>query len=102
MSIFDFDTGVEARPAGNPYAVKADSDILDRVLDTLPIDATQAQKDAALVLYCKGWLCEARQRKTIVRRGLDVLRVCADVAERDPALFIDLLQEFAERVERFG
>lgn len=101
---FDFDTGPELTTRQKiSEAIGGTRDaVLDAVKDSLPSDATQAQTDAAYILYMTGWVREPKTAPTIIRRlGLS-LRELEDIATRDVALANSLILEIADRLDRLS
>lgn len=95
MNAFHIDTGTGGS-AGHIGQIDKRSIIMDAVLDGLPEFASQSQIDAALTLAVLGELRTPRSMKTVRRRLLTFWPLIAPLAEREPALFDQILTEFAE------
>lgn len=96
---FEFDAGAPSFTPRDPEAVAPHGmaqQVMDRVLDSLPEDATQAQIDGAAVLYVLGLIRECRIMPTLRRRIRQLWPIIAPLADREPQQFDAIVMEVAE------
>lgn len=93
------DTGAPKRPSAQAWGRVGRVDvILDGVLDGLPENATQAQRDAAIVACVLGELHRPKMMATVRARFVSMWAVIAPLAETDPTGFDEILGCYAELV----
>ena len=92
------DTGETFRP----MAMDRVTAILDGIADSLPIDATQSQRDAAIIAVVLGDLRKPKKLETVRRHLCMLWPLIAPLTDTEPDQFDAILLEFAEIVTTLG
>lgn len=91
---FTIDTGA---PSGlQLFQIDRVDGLMQGVLDGLPDNATQAQIDDKVAQVILGELRKPKRSETVRRALIRFWPAISDMAERDPALFDQIILEFAD------
>ena len=91
---FQIDTG--HAPISDMFRIDRMDGLMQGVLDGLPHDATQAQVDDRVAQAILGELRKPKKPETVRRALIRFWPAISDMAERDPAMFDQIILEFAD------
>lgn len=91
---FTIDTGTA--PVTDMFRIDRVDGLMQGVLDGLPETATQAQIDDKAAQVILGELRKPKKSETVRRALIRFWPAISDMAERDPALFDQIILEFAD------
>lgn len=91
---FTIDTG--SAPLTDMFRIDRMNGLLDGVMDHLPDNATQAQIDDKVAQAILGELRKPKKAETVRRALIRFWPAISELAERDPALFDQIILEFAD------
>lgn len=91
---FTIDTGTATVP--QMFRIDRMDGLMQGVLDSLPENATQAQIDDKVAQVILGELRKPKKAETVRRALIRFWPAISEMAERDPALFDQIILEFAD------
>lgn len=91
---FTIDTG--ASPISQMFRIDRLDGLMQGILDGLPENATQAQIDDKVSQAILGELRKPKKPETVRRALIRFWPAISEMAERDPALFDQIILEFAD------
>lgn len=91
---FVIDTG--ANPVSQMFRIDRMDGLLQGVLDGLPDNPTQAQIDDKVAQAVMGELRKPKKAETVRRALIRFWPAISEMAERDPAIFDQIILEFAD------
>lgn len=91
---FTIDTG--ASPVSQMFRIDRLDGLMQGILDGLPENATQAQIDDKVSQAILGELRKPKKPETVRRALIRFWPAISEMAERDPALFDQIILEFAD------
>lgn len=91
---FQIDTG--HAPISDMFRIDRMDGLMQGVLDGLPHDATQAQVDDRVAQAILGELRKPKKPETVRRALIRFWPAISELADRDPAMFDQIILEFAD------